>query len=189
MSGGGDGPAASAREPAAIEPDGKDWTWVLARACPECGYDAAAITGRDVAGLLRDEVAGWRTALAGSPAAVLTRPSPQTWSVLEYGAHVRDVCRVAVGRFRLMLSEDDARFADWDQDAAATADAYGSQDPARVSDELAAAAGSLADLLDGVRPADWSRTGLRSNGSAFTVDTLARYVLHDVVHHGHDIAG
>lgn len=187
MSGDGDDPAASAREPAVIEPDGKDWTWVLARPCPECGYDAAAITGRDVAGLLRDEVAGWRTALAGSPAAVRGRPSPRTWSVLEYGAHVRDVCRIADGRFGLMLAEDDARFADWDQDAAATADSYATQDPARVSDELAAAAGALADLLDGVGPDGWSRTGLRSNGSAFTVDTLARYVLHDVVHHGHDI--
>jgi len=39
-------------------------------------------------------------------------------------------------------------------------------------------------------PADaWARTGRRSNGSAFTVVTLAQYFLHDVVHHLHDVHG
>jgi hypothetical protein len=28
--------------PDAITPDTKDWTWVLERACPECGFDPAA---------------------------------------------------------------------------------------------------------------------------------------------------
>lgn len=26
----------------AIVPDTKDWTWVLERACPECGFDASS---------------------------------------------------------------------------------------------------------------------------------------------------
>lgn len=29
--------------------DDKDWTWVLERPCPECGFDTAAIDGVDVA--------------------------------------------------------------------------------------------------------------------------------------------
>lgn len=33
----------------AIVPDDKDWTWVLERPCPECGFDTAAIDGVDVA--------------------------------------------------------------------------------------------------------------------------------------------
>ena len=28
----------------AIDPDVKDWTWVLERPCPECGLDASAVT-------------------------------------------------------------------------------------------------------------------------------------------------
>ena len=28
--------------PDAITPDTKDWTWVLERTCPECGFDPAA---------------------------------------------------------------------------------------------------------------------------------------------------
>ncbi|MFE3823457.1 hypothetical protein ACFXO8_35465, partial [Nocardia tengchongensis] len=31
------------------------------------------------------------------------------------------------------------------------------------------------------------RGGLRSNGSAFTIDSMARYFLHDLVHHVHDV--
>jgi hypothetical protein len=39
-------------------------------------------------------------------------------------------------------------------------------------------------------PADaWDRPGVRSNGSEFTVESLGRYHLHDVVHHLHDVAG
>jgi hypothetical protein len=47
----------------------------------------------------------------------------------------------------------------------------------------------VADAYAAV-PADaWNRTGRRSNGSVFTIDTLARYHLHDVVHHLRDVEG
>jgi len=36
-----------------IEPDEKDWTWVLQRPCDECGFDAGALSGRQVAARLR----------------------------------------------------------------------------------------------------------------------------------------
>jgi len=32
-----------------IEPDTKDWTWVLERPCPECGFDATAIAVTELA--------------------------------------------------------------------------------------------------------------------------------------------
>ena len=38
------------------------------------------------------------------------------------------------------------------------------------------------------RAPQWDRPGRRSNGSVFTVDTLARYHLHDVEHHLHDVS-
>ena len=43
--------------------------------------------------------------------------------------------------------------------------------------------GALHDLTDD----QWDRTGRRSNGSVFTVRTLAAYFLHDVEHHLHDV--
>ena len=34
----------------------------------------------------------------------------------------------------------------------------------------------------------WSRTGNRNDGARFTIDTFARYLLHDVVHHIYDVS-
>ncbi|MGR6900166.1 hypothetical protein [Glutamicibacter sp. BSL13] len=41
--------------------------------------------------------------------------------------------------------------------------------------------------LDGISPHEYSRKGLRSNGAAFTVASLAQYAWHDVLHHLWDI--
>jgi len=171
--------------PAAIEPDTKDWTWVLDRPCPDCDFDAAAIPYTQVSDHIRRDAADWEDRLRRP--AVRDRPRPGVWSTLEYGCHVRDVHRVFNERVRLMLAQDEPRFANWDQDATAVADNYGAQDPATVAGELAAAAGAAADSYAGV-PADaWHRRGLRSNGSQFTIASLALYHLHDIVHHAHDV--
>ena len=34
---------------------------------------------------------------------------------------------------------------------------------------------------------EWDRTGFRSDGAAFTVATFARYLVHDPIHHLHDV--
>ncbi|WP_141013138.1 DinB family protein [Nocardioides sambongensis] len=169
-----------------ITPDTKDWTWVLERACPECGFDASRIEPTDVAGLLRAELPHWRHALAAPTAR--RRPAATTWSPSEYGCHVRDVHRVFAGRVRRILDEDGAVFADWDQDATAVAERYHAQEPATVLAGLQAASADVSAAYDAV-PADaWTRVGVRSNGSRFTLGTLAAYHLHDVVHHRWDVA-
>jgi hypothetical protein len=56
-----------------------------------------------------------------------------------------------------------------------------------VSAELTAAADRIAATFEQVGADQWSRPGRRSNGSVFTVDTLAPYFLHDLVHHAHDV--
>jgi hypothetical protein len=91
-------------------------------------------------------------------------------------------------RVLLMLEQDMPTFANWDQDATAVEERYGEQQPAGVADELAAAAEAAADAYDRVVGAAWDRPGLRSNGSRFTVASLGRYHLHDVVHHLRDVA-
>ncbi|HEY0215812.1 MAG TPA: DinB family protein [Cellulomonas sp.] len=172
-------------EPAVPIQDDKDWTVVLDHPCAECGYDAAAIRAQDVAQLVRDTIPRYTAALARADAA--TRPQATTWSVLEYGCHVRDVGRVFDERFRLMVSEDDPHFANWDQDATALEDRYWTQDARIVAGEYAQAAEQVAATLDAITTAQWPRPGRRSNGSVFTLDSLARYFGHDLVHHLHDI--
>lgn len=168
-----------------IAPDAKDWTWVLDQACPECGYDAAGVDRADLAGAVRENAAFWSTALQDPRAA--RRPGPTTWSPTEYACHVRDVHRVFAGRLEQMLTEDDPVFADWDQDETAVAERYDLQQPAGVVPDLVAAADLAATWYERPAGADWDRPGRRSNGSAFTVDTLGRYHLHDLVHHRWDV--
>jgi hypothetical protein len=168
-----------------IEPDTKDWTWTLTRACPECGITAAGIAAGDIAGLISGWTDPWRDVLSRDGAR--DRPGPTTWSPVEYACHVRDVCRLFDQRLRSMLAEDDPTFANWDQDETAVAERYGEQDPAGVADELADAAARLAATYATVADTQWERTGARSNGSRFTVLTLGQYALHDIGHHLVDV--
>lgn len=175
----------STPQPDPVDPDTKDWTWVLERPCPECGVAVAELEVVDLPGLIHDATVELGEALRDPHAAV--RPSPGTWSVLEYACHVRDVHRTMARRLVLVLEEDDPTFDNWDQDATAVEERYDSQDPATVDVELVEAAGHAAGLWASVPPEAYDRTGRRSNGSRFTVRTLGQYHLHDVLHHVHDV--
>lgn len=168
-----------------MEPDTKDWTWVLYRPCPECGLDTSTIDHDDIPALLRDNAAAWQDVLARPD--VRVRPDDATWSPLEYAAHVRDVCRVYAERLHLMLTQDGPAYPNWDQDVTAVEDRYREQDPRTVAKELRGAADHLADRFAEVAGEQWARTGDRSDGAHFTVDTFARYFIHDPIHHLHDV--
>ncbi|WP_227466947.1 methyltransferase [Nocardioides lijunqiniae] len=171
--------------PPAPEPDTKDWTWVLMRPCTDCGFVAADVDRAALGAAVRANAEAFALALR-APGAT-RRPDAGTWSVAEYSCHVRDVHRVFEGRVRSMLEADAPVFPNWDQDETALAERYDLQEPAVVGPELVAAAEGIAAAYDAVPDDAWERRGLRSNGSAFTVDTLARYHLHDVVHHLWDV--
>jgi DinB superfamily len=171
-------------EPAAIPPDSRDWTFVITNGCEECGFtpQPPKATGER----LRARVPAWVEALADEHAR--QRPAQTVWSTLEYGCHVRDACRIFRPRLELMLAEDDPVFANWDQDATAVEQHYDRQDPTEVAQGLAIEMRAIAAGFDSVQGEQWDRPGRRSNGSTFTVATLAIYFLHDVDHHMHDVS-
>lgn len=168
-----------------VPKDDKDWTWVLTRPCPECGFDASAADAHAVADLLRANAGAWPPLLADRRAAV--RPSPDVWSALEYACHVRDVFSLYEKRLFLMLTEEDPLYPNWDQDQSAIYDNYGAQSTETVTEQLLSAAGLLARRFESVTDDQWHRTGRRSDGASFTIDTFARYLIHDPIHHLHDV--
>jgi len=168
-----------------IAADDKDWTWVVERPCPECGFAAGDMPLERAGGLLAAAVSTLRTAMDRHGAR--TRPAPTTWSPLEYACHVRDTCDVFRERIALVLSHDDPTFANWDQDATAREKRYADQDPQVVAAELDVALSGLLRQLTAVPDDAWDRPALRSNGSRFTLGTLVRYLVHDPVHHAHDV--
>jgi hypothetical protein len=88
-----------------------------------------------------------------------------------------------------MLTEDDPLYPNWDQDETAVRDRYGEQDPAVVAWQLSEAAQTLAARFTAVSGDQWLRKGRRSDGATFTVETFARYFIHDPVHHLYDVTG
>ena len=172
-----------------IVPDEKDWTWVLDRPCPECGFDASSVPPESVGALLRSNAASWERVLQQPEGAVRRRPAGDRWAPLEYACHVRDVCTLYRERLDLMLREDEPLYANWDQDATAVEERYGAQDPAVVARQLLDAAAALADAFDGVQGDQWLRTGRRSDGARFSIAGFSRYLLHDPVHHLFDVTG
>jgi hypothetical protein len=175
----------AAPDATAVEPDTKDWTWVLHRPCPQCGVDAGSLTAEQIPDVLRDNARAWLEVLTRDN--VAARREAGTWSPLEYACHVRDVHLLFDQRLALMLDQDDPQFANWDQDAAAVEGRYGDQAPREVGAQLQEAAERVADRYAGVPVDQLSRTGRRSNGAVFTVTTLGQYHAHDVLHHLWDV--
>lgn len=168
-----------------ITPDDKNWTWVLEKKCHDCGFDASSFDANRIGDALRDQVIRWKDVLQRDD--VRMRPRPNVWSPLEYGCHVRDVFRIFNERLKLMLEAIDPAFENWDQDETAIADRYGLQKPEDVARVLAEAGDLLASRFDSVQPDQWMRRGFRSDGSVFTVESIAKYLLHDPVHHLWDV--
>ncbi|MFI6846949.1 DinB family protein [Kitasatospora sp. NBC_00085] len=172
-----------------IVPDTKDWTWVLERPCPDCGLESAAVSREAVPGLIRDNADAWVAVLAGDEEALRRRPRPEIWSDLEYACHVRDVFRLFHFRLNLMLDQENPDFPNWDQDETAAAERYWEAQPEEVAADLAEAARVLADAFEQVSGDQWHRTGNRSDGARFTVESFSHYLVHDPVHHLYDVTG
>ena len=161
-----------------LEPDTKDWTWVLRRRCEECGLDVSAVERHDLPHAFRANAQVWLALLADPSAS--ERTQPDRWSTLEYACHVHDVHQIFHDRVSSMLVEDTPHFANWDQDDTALEKRYASQMPSIIGPTLVAAAYAVSDLYASIPPLSWHRRGLRSDGSEFTVESLGRYHLHDV---------
>ena len=167
-----------------VTPDDKDWTWVLARPCGECGFDPALPVTEHLA-TLDEHVRRWRDVLLRPDVAV--RPAPGTWSPLEYACHVRDVLDVMASRALNIREEDTPTFPGWDQDAAAVEKDYANARPLAVADEVAERATWFAQAYADVRDDEWERRGRRGDGADFTLRTLGLYTAHELVHHAHDV--
>ena len=135
----------------------------------------------------RANAAAW-PALLGTDT-VRDRPAPDRWSALEYACHVRDVFALFAERLALMLQEDDPVFANWDPNVTAEAERYHEQNPAEVAAQLSEAGTRIADRFTQLSAQQLQRPGRRSDGASFSVETFARYEIHDPLHHLWDVTG
>ncbi len=175
--------------PPPAQPDDKDWTWVLERPCPDCGADVGELSMAKVVELNQRCAAGFAAFLRRESEWVHARPTPSTWSPLEYACHVRDVFGLFAQRLELMLSADDPLFANWDPNVTALESQYHLADPEQVSAEIIEAGNEIAAKFAALDPDQWQRPGRRSDGASFSVLSFARYEIHDPLHHLWDVTG
>ncbi|HSL58300.1 MAG TPA: DinB family protein [Acidimicrobiales bacterium] len=175
-------------EPAPNDAAEPDWVKVVAEErCDECGLESNTVPRAGLGAAIGVAAEAWAELLTDTPPPDLQRRlGGGGWTALEYGCHVRDVFRVFSGRLALILAEDEPELVWWDHGAAVVEDRYAEQDPAVVADELVDRARRFATELDAVTPDGWERTGVRRGTERFTVDGLARFALHETVHHLHD---
>jgi hypothetical protein len=90
-------------------------------------------------------------------------------------------------RLALLLGHENPVFENFDPNGAAITRRYADQDPTVVLERLKEALVHAATQFEAVSPRDAIRRGRRADGTPFTVDSLGRYLLHEVVHHTHDV--
>lgn len=166
-----------------------DWLTIVAGGtCAGCGLRATEARRETLGGLLVDEANRLgRVLTTADDTVVRTRPAPDRWSAMEYGAHVRDALAVLTERVVRALREDEPDLGWWDQDAAIADGWANDEEAASVADDVVRNATHLRDVLAEVGDDDWER-GATRRGERFTVELLARYALHEVVHHRVDAA-
>ena len=170
-----------------IEPDTKDWTWVLDQPCDECGADVRSFLRDDVGRMIRDNAASWQDVLARPDAR--ERRLPNRWSPLEYGCHLRDVFLVQRERMLAARRMDCPSFDPMGRDERAEHDGYAEQAPERVARQLEDAAYMFVNVLDRFGPDDWDRTVMYNypGMSERSLRWVAVHTVHEVQHHLLDI--
>jgi len=175
--------------------DGPDGPWVIPEpgwVCPECGFDFDACDPRETPALLRAFPDRYRVPLErGLPgedldAILRARPSPTTWSALEYACHARDSFALYDERVTTTMKEDRPSFPRMRRDELVVERDYNHQDPAEVLTGIVAAIRALAVELEYVRDDGWDRRAYRDD-LEMSVAWMARNAVHEGRHHLLDI--
>jgi hypothetical protein len=159
--------------------------------CPECGLDYDTISPHDTIVAIRSYPRRYREVLGdlGDPARVemvRRRPDPNTWSALEYTAHVRDILGYMAEAFLRILREDNPKIDFVDPDHRASADHYNEQDPEVVLEGLQTNAERAAAALEQATPDDWTRKATFPWGQRDLL-AMARNAVHEGYHHLRDV--
>jgi DinB superfamily len=157
--------------------------------CEVCGFAWDAVPGGEVPARVSAAAASIAALIRPGGAAVVERPEPGTWSVLEYGCHVRDVLYNLRDRIVVGLAEDNpvpkAMFAD----VRLAHGLYAGDDPATLATEIELAGGLFARTISALdadtlaRPIfyGWPTPGTR------TLEWVAAQALHEAEHHLGDV--
>ncbi len=160
--------------------------------CPECGLDYDTVSPGDALVAVRSFPRRYRALLTvldpeeDGESVLRRRPAPGTWSAVEYTAHVADVLDELAAAIRRIVVVDHPTIHTADADQRAAEQRYGDWEAAEALFALEHACARLAEVLEGVDPGDWTRTGTLDWGERDAL-TLARTAVHEGAHHLRDV--
>jgi hypothetical protein len=163
--------------------------------CAECGFDFESLDADEAPAVVRRAARQIRERLgellteADGVDALRTRPEPETWSALEYAAHLRDVLITQRERLYQTLIDDVPSFTPVHPEQRVVIGDYDDEDPATTATELTIAADMLARLLSELDADQWSRrfSAYLPKLEQRDLRWLARHAAHEAVHHLLDI--
>jgi hypothetical protein len=174
---------------------GEGWQWprIQNEPCPQCGFNPAAMPPETLGEVAVGLGAGWREFLVQADDAYLRHiPEPGVNSPIQYGAHVRDILRVYGERMVLAVEEDNPVVPIFNPPQEVWLE-YNRLGAEELAEDIEARAGRLAEIVDGMDPATWSRIVINDRGQygvySFTVAGLARNAVHEAHHHLLDAKG
>ncbi|HKG22543.1 MAG TPA: DinB family protein [Blastocatellia bacterium] len=101
------------------------------------------------------------------------RPIPNKWSIKEIMCHLRDMEREAyLARYNRLLSEENPRMPNVDQDRLAYESDYMNQDAIAALDEFKKLRAETIRTLEAAPPEKWSRGGFHESDGPMTIEQL-----------------
>jgi hypothetical protein len=156
--------------------------------CAECGFEYELDEATSAGPAIVADVSQFVAVLGESGHDLRRRATPDVWSPLEYGSHLRDVLLVQRQRVLAARRIDRPSFEPMGRDERVEHDGYARQDPAvtrQITDAAAMVAHDLARLDD----AAWGRTVHYSYPAPRerSLRWVALHTVHEVRHHLLDV--
>jgi DinB superfamily len=157
--------------------------------CEVCGFVWDDVADAHVGPRIRAGTDMLARLLHSTPDVAATRPTAGRWSMLEYGAHVRDVLLVLRDRFVVGVVTDNPGFTPMYRDERVDLGMYGGEDPVALAAELEVAAALLVRMLEALSPEQLDRTCQYGypGPSTRTLRWMAAQAVHEVEHHLGDV--
>jgi DinB superfamily len=158
-------------------------------ACADCGFVYALASVHDTGSEIIRGAERIAAVLERGGSNLALRPASGTWTVLEYGCHVRDVLLVQRERVLLARRTERPSLEPMGREERVEHDGYNEQSPADVARQLRDAASLFAGVLARLNDDGWKRVVLYNYPAPAERDLawVAIHTHHEVHHHLADI--
>jgi hypothetical protein len=157
--------------------------------CETCGFEWDSVAPGEAKPRILETVSTFVEVIVDAGPMASQRPSPERWSVLEYGAHLRDVFLSQRERIIAASVEDRPVGSPIFRDERVDLGFYALEEPGELAEELTMAAQLLVRTVDAL-PQDFEERPLvysRASPMEVSIAWVVAQGLHEAEHHLADV--